>query len=75
MELFSKLDERIKNEIQKYDFVQYKSLFGLLRFHNDNMVIGNCVVFNDADHFSDCGEKILADKWASSAANTWHLRN
>jgi len=39
---------------------RYVSLHALLDLHRDFLKVGSCITFRDTDHFSGCGEDLLA---------------
>ncbi|HKY03170.1 MAG TPA: acyltransferase family protein [Burkholderiales bacterium] len=49
---------------------RYVSLVDLLKFKPDFLRVGNCITFRDQDHFSRCGEDIVAEILRSKA-NQW----
>ncbi len=41
---------------------RYVSLFDILAIERDFLKVGSCITYRDKDHFSDCGEDLLAPK-------------
>jgi peptidoglycan/LPS O-acetylase OafA/YrhL len=59
--LFNDLDEIIKSTPVSQELFQYypfKDFF----YEPKNSFVGSCFVFQDKDHYSRCGEKIIAEK-------------
>lgn len=68
LESFKWLDQSLK-EITRHKHIEYVSLVDLFEIKPDFLMIGSCITYNDADHFSACGEDILAKKLGESNLN------
>ena len=63
---FTMLDRNLKEFIEKkHTSFHYHSLVDLLKMSPDFMQVGTCITFRDVDHFSSCGEAIVAEKLKS----------
>ena len=63
---FTMLDRNLKEFFEKkHTSFHYHSLVDLLKMSPDFMQVGTCITFRDVDHFSSCGEAIVAEKLKS----------
>ena len=71
IELFKFIDKKLKMETYDSKQYLYNSMLNVLRFPYDYVIVEECVTFNDADHFSACGEALLAKELSNDSR--WHL--
>ena len=61
--IFSKLDEDLKslptNADLKYRYISFSEI---IKINQDFLLVGDCLTFRDADHFSGCGEMIVGKR-------------
>ncbi len=62
----TKLDLYLKDLNSQYPFFSYFSLIDALDIGENFLIIDSCITFNDTDHFSACGETIVAQKLSSN---------
>ncbi len=65
MHLFAKLDRVLKNFAAGQHQWRYISMVDAFALSADFLLQGDCVTYRDSDHFSLCGEDILAKKLRS----------
>ena len=61
VELFEGLEEVIQEKLTEKEIFNYKS-YNTLFFEPKVSFIKDCFMFRDQDHFSKCGEKLIAEK-------------
>ncbi len=67
---FAALETVLKAYNQQHEkHFQYRSLFDVLQISSDFLVTGGCTTYRDGDHFSACGEDIVAAKIKRAVAN------
>jgi peptidoglycan/LPS O-acetylase OafA/YrhL len=61
--LFSQLDKNLKSILSvdglKYRYIPFSEL---IEIDQDFLLVGDCLTFRDADHFSGCGEMIVGKR-------------
>ncbi len=57
---FSKLDQTLKERTGAGANFRYASLVDFLAIGRDSLRSGDCITYRDTDHFSACGEDLLA---------------
>lgn len=66
---YARLEEDLKARAAKSGWpFRYVSLHDLFALRADFLQVGSCVTFRDTDHFSSCGEDLLAPAFARA----WH---
>lgn len=70
LNLFAKLDAHLKDLATRQDRWRYISLVDAFALQPDFLQQGDCVTYRDADHFSLCGEDILAARM-KAAPKEW----
>jgi hypothetical protein len=68
---FNKLDEDVKETIRNSDVYEYVSFEDFFSVKAD-VVYGDCLIWSDADHFSTCGEELIAEQADWSALSLSH---
>lgn len=64
LQQFSSLEEALKLRMAEPDLgFRYISLADILKIDRDFILSGSCVTYNDVDHFSLCGEDLVARKF------------
>lgn len=66
IEHFNTLDENLKGKAKEYNYVNYFSMIDALNIDESFLIINSCITYNDADHFSICGENLAAEKLVAS---------
>jgi peptidoglycan/LPS O-acetylase OafA/YrhL len=59
---FELLDRELEQRLAEGELFAYKSVINEFRFNNDLILQKDCIVYNDGDHFSKCGEELLSRK-------------
>ena len=64
---FKKLDKVLISNLtnRDFNFIHYLRFDNLFDYKYD-VVQNNCIIYNDGDHFSSCGENLLANKLKST---------
>ena len=66
LEQFRKLDAKLVEISNSYPgHGEYRSLIAVFGIDSDFIRVGDCITYNDGDHFSACGEEILATRITS----------
>ena len=66
--LFDDMDDRFARMAGRLG-VEYFSLNRLLTGTLENLISGNCLLFKDANHFSRCGETVIATRYKEPMEN------
>jgi peptidoglycan/LPS O-acetylase OafA/YrhL len=59
VEVFSQLDSDLKT-VAKEQNIKYISSQPHFKFENNRILVGDCIVWRDQDHWSKCGRELLA---------------
>ena len=71
---FGELDSYLRKNVnpqptELFDF-KYISLINDFKITTNDVILGNCILYNDTDHFTECGEKELFDR-TSDVRKNW----
>ncbi len=66
LELFDRLEEALKKEVESRAKIHYVSLVDALGFNTETLLHEGCITFSDGDHLSRCGKRLFGPKIADA---------
>jgi len=66
LDIFASLDARLRQVSSGQQGYTYVSALDALKFDGDSLAQGDCLTFQDYDHFSSCGEKLFGPVFAAA---------